>query len=275
MTNTKAFRQAVAQTVPHMDAEWDDSYGLVLESDGTHLFVVATDRYTIAVTRLPADSETPWKAMLGSQAVKTLQAALGMAGSDIAFEHSPEKKSLRLTSGDTSIGVTTMRPTGRPGNADEDGFFDWRLVIRRLVQAPPVEMSVQMTLKFLARWQHLGERATFWATGERRPVMVVAEDFIGGQMPISHSDKGNGVEGWRKELADSWVPIVGKHAEYAGVDYDLSRTYLDQDGDPWEYVRHESVTGEPLMNVPGLDGGELTLAGLVETYGPLRAGAKI
>lgn len=272
MTNTKAFRQAVDQTIPHMDAEWDDNYGMVLECDGTHLFVVATDRYTIAVTRLPADSGTPWKAMLGNQAVKSLQVALGMMGSDIAFDYQPEKKTLRITSGDTSVGVATMRPTGRPGNADEDGFFDWRLVIRRLVQEPPGELSVQMTLKFLARWQHLGERAIFWAPGEKRPVMVIADDFIGGQMPVSHHD---GTEHWRKKLAESWVPIVGQHAKYAGVDYDLSRTYHDRDGDPWEFVRHDSVTGNPLMNVPGLDGDEHTLAELVDVYGPLRAGAKI
>lgn len=269
MTSAKEFRQAIEQTVPHMDGELPEVYGLTLESDGTHLFVVATDRYTIAVSRLPAADAIPWKAMLGWSGVKRLQASLGLLGGDITFDHDQERNSLRLVCGNTSLGLPTVNPSGRPGSADGDGFFDWRLVIRRQFQKPPAELSVEMTLKYLARWQHLGDRAMFWATGDHKPVMVIADDFIGGQMPVS---RGVGLERERLERVESWLPIVGRHAHYAGVDYDMSQTYLDRDGDPWEFVRHDPVTG-PLMNICGLDGGEFTLADLVDAFGPLRVTA--
>lgn len=273
MTSTKAFREAVEKTVPHLgDDKYEGTCWLVLESDGTNLFVAATDRYTIAAARLPIDNTIPWKAMLNWQAVKKLQATWSALGNSVSFVHDPDRHRLRLGSDDSVITLSTMEPTMRPPSVDEDGIFDWRLIIRRQLEKAPADISVDMSTSLLARWKHLGDTATFWATGETSPVMVVADDFIGGQMPVRHE---GGVEAQRQEQVNSWLLIVGKHAHYDGVDYDLSRTYLDQDDDPWEFVRTESVTGEPLMNIPGLDGGELTLAELVELYGPLRAGAKI
>lgn len=273
MTSTKAFREAVEKTVPHLgDDKYEGTCWFVLESDGTNLFVAATDRYTIAVARLPIDNTIPWKTMLNWQAVKKLQATWSALGESVSFVYDPEKHRLRLGSDDSVITLSAMEPTMRPPSADEDGIFDWRLIIRRQLEKPPADTAVDMTTSLLARWKHLGDKAVFWATGETSPVMVVADDFIGGQMPVRHD---GGVERGRMDMVESWLPIVGNHAHHAGVDYDLSRTYHDRDGDPWEFVRQESVTGQPLMNVPGLDGGELTLAGLVELYGPLRAGAKI
>ncbi|MGW6455001.1 DNA polymerase III subunit beta family protein [Streptomyces sp. NPDC055078] len=252
------------QVTPHMST--DDTLPVLnavrLEARGGHLFAAATDRYTLAVTRTPIVAEADWQAALPAGDVPAVTTWLENEDTvtiSLSADHDGERTRLNLASSTGQIRVDTEDST-------YGAFPDWRRLLRDQFAAEqqPVPLT-GFTTEYLARWEQAATALSAWQTGPDMPLILIddAGGFIGMQMPARPRDAT------RDELIAQWARCLTPTTVVDGQTYRLDIRWIDQDGDPWEYAAHD-LGGEPLMQIPGLDGDEHTLAEVIERYGPIQ-----
>ncbi|MFF4735315.1 hypothetical protein ACFY2W_05350 [Streptomyces sp. NPDC001262] len=200
---TTGLRQAVARVLPHLGTEnVPDLNGLLLDYDGTILFAVASDRYTLAVARVSVhNSSVPWAVFLDGTEARALADILDRTGfhEEIAIGHRParyedEAPAVRVTSAHESI---DLDPDER-----ENDLFQWRAIVRTHL-ADSETGPVLLNPELLDRWSALDEPAAVRLPGGHGAVTVTAERFLGLHMPIRLRPDHRG-----EELA-WWQSIVG------------------------------------------------------------------
>lgn len=183
MLEIKGMLGMLDQVAPHMstDSNLPGLCGVQLEADGGTVYAVATDRYTMAVSRRSLDhGHATWSAWLPRETVNRIRAFL----TDCAGRIDVEMRRGRLTIAaagrrmtvDAAVPVWIWIPRWRP------------VVTAALTAAPSLDREVGLSVSFLARWGHIAgphTKLTVWATGPRKPLVLAAgSDFIGLHMPL-------------------------------------------------------------------------------------------
>lgn len=256
-------RKMIQQVEPHMadDVSLPVLNAVHLEAHRGYLFAIASDRYTLAVSRntlLGAD-ET-WRAMIPAEDLPTALAWLKSADETVHItvtEASPVTD-LTLTGKGRVLSLT-----GELGH----GFPQWRTIIHSTLNTAlqPIEVST-WTTKYLARWKHADRVLHAMWSGPKSPMVLTDREgsFIGMQMPVHEGDSAPTHEA----ITSRWLPSLTPIAYVNGQSYSLDVQWSDKDGDVWEYTGHNRY-GQPLMRVVGIDDDDHELPALVKAYGPL------
>ncbi|MEU7597323.1 hypothetical protein AB0B79_30465 [Streptomyces sp. NPDC039022] len=209
MTSLNAHRllRLIEVTTPHIGSEYHPRiHGLRLDFDGTMLHAVASDRFTLAVARARLDTApdaaaASWALTIPQPDIGWLTAWLRRLPGDRTVTLTPKASKLTLTTG-------TARVTA-PARGDE--FFAWRDIVRTALANPLSEAApTSLSPSLLARWEPLGYGARFWQPAAEQPVVIVAEEFLGLQMPMRFAgspSRDDDIAAWAASLGD------GPHAE--------------------------------------------------------------
>lgn len=195
----------VAQTRPHVGnlADAEAVQCITFDHDGRHLYAMATNRYTIAVarTQLTNSDDEPWHAIVHRQQLPEVAAAVKLLDADtVQLERTDDQLTLSGKRGHR-VAVDFSPFTAEP--------LDWRKLLLPALEKPAADVQMAMDPKFFGAWKNLPKPVQMWSTGEHRMSLIVAADFLGGQMPIRR--EGADVE-LRREL-DTWADAKRDEAE--------------------------------------------------------------
>lgn len=198
------------------DDERSDLRAIRLESDGTHLYAVATDRFTLAVARELLDPELnqdpkPFTALITPRDAAYLAQ---IADGDEIFDDglpftAPPDFYTRLLVGDGRPPILAAQVLARKNGDGEyrDDMsakfvlapdvipFDWRELVRKCLASEPDGFTRSQEIAFnphlLARWKSCDIRPLhFRVTGTFNAVIVTGRDFLGVQLPVKPTEAG-------------------------------------------------------------------------------------
>ncbi|MFK0182003.1 hypothetical protein ACIQVR_39335 [Streptomyces xanthochromogenes] len=197
----------VAQTRPHVGslADTEAVQCITFDHDGQHLYAMATNRYTMAVSRtlVTGGNDQPWTAIVHRTQLPEMAAAVKLLDTQtVRLERTAEQLVL---SGDRGhrIAVELSPYAKEPLN--------WRKLLLPALEKPAVGVQAAMDPKFFGAWKGLPKPVRMWSTGEGRISLVVAADFLGAQMPLRANSEDDALE---SELA-AWRAARGEQAEPA------------------------------------------------------------
>lgn len=185
------------ETIPHMYERENMPIlsAIHLDSDGTHLHAVGTDRYTMAIARRPLYSGEPWTATVGAAHITYLQSWADAHGRKDTAHLAASPGELTVTSNQGRITLPTIT-----GN-----FPAWRPLFRQHLDHPvePMELS-GLDTQYLRRWEKAGRRLRFAQAGAEKPLIVFGDNFLGMQMGMRWTDGTT-----RDTLTAAWAPSLG------------------------------------------------------------------
>lgn len=236
--SSRQLSRVIRQVIDHAGTdERSDLAHVWLESDGTHLFAVATDRLTLAVAREKLDHDLNPDARPFSILLYPRDAAhlAKIADGDEAFDDglsfsAPPDFYTRLLVSDGRPPIVAAQVLYRKDGADEyddDACakfvpapdvipYDWRELVRgclaKAASSPASEMAFNPAL--LARWQGSDCRPLhFRFAGAYDAVIVTGHEFLGVQLPVKplNSDESFAeyVSRWTADLAPKGVSVDG------------------------------------------------------------------
>lgn len=186
----------VAETKPHVAdrVEAEAVQILVFDYDGTRLHTWATNRYTLAVARTEAEGDDqPWTAAIDRKSLPELQAAIRLLDKKpVNLETTTDKL---LLSGPTGTRISIDLAAGKTP-------LDWRKIVYPAIERKAEAQPMSLNPQFFAAWKGLPSPVQMWSTGENRPSLILAADFVGLQMPIRRPGDQSALD---HELA-TWLP---------------------------------------------------------------------
>jgi hypothetical protein len=188
----------VAQAKPHMAGKDDPEtlQSIAFDHDGTWLYAMATNRFTMAVSRTQVtdSSDKPWTAVVHRMQVPELAAAIRLLDSKpVNLERTDTQLVLSGESG-SRIAIALSQPDKEP--------LSWRKFLLPLLEKKPATAEMSMTPRFFGAWKDLPEPVSMWCIGETKPTLILASDFIGMQMPVRTTESHDLTV--RREL-DAWA----------------------------------------------------------------------
>lgn len=235
--SSRSLTRIIRQVIDHAGTDERSDLSVVrLESDGTHLFAVATDRHTLAVARELLDRELdpdpqPFSILLYPRdAAHLAKIADGDEAFDdgLPFTAPPDFYTRLLVSDGRPPIVAAQVLVRKDGAAEYDDHacakfvpapdvvpYDWRELVRGCLKSergPASEMAFNPYL--LARWKSSDIRPLhFRFAGAYDAVIVTGRDFIGVQLPVKPTDPSESFAGhyatWTAELAPKGVSVDG------------------------------------------------------------------
>lgn len=169
--------------------------GVHLDSDGTHLHAVATDRFTIAAARRRLHTGTTWAATIGTPHVDYL------TGFAEAHNHR-DTVTLDVTPGQ----LTVSSNQGRVVMPTVEGEFpNWRALFNKhLAQAAePIDIA-GLNTRQIRRWENAGWRVQTFQNGPTKPLFIIGDDLLGMQTAVRHDSGPN-----REALLADWAGSLG------------------------------------------------------------------
>ncbi|MCG6493394.1 phiSA1p31-related protein [Kitasatospora sp. A2-31] len=257
---------SLTRALPHVskDTELDALNAVRIEASGGYLFTIATDRYTFAINRVETIDNGPWAAHLRRDDVPVVVAWLERLNPGAVIELSTE-----VINDDTVIVLQSLVGSMRVPDktSHRQHFPDWRKLARDIIQREPADPGFTgFNSRYLARFKGIGPMLHAWQDGPRSPLVLANEDgdFIGFVMPV-HNEKKT-----RDGVAEKWAgPLRRTDAVVMGARFDLTATYEDRHGDPWQYAGRDGKYGEPLMDLVGIADDPWLLSKVIAEFGPL------
>lgn len=193
----------VAQTRPHMAGKYEPEtlQSICFDHDGRYLYAMATNRYTLAVarTQVMGGGDEQWTAMVHRAQVPELGAAIRLLdASKVNLERTETQLVLSGERG-SRVAIDLTQPDKDP--------LDWRKPLLEALEKPAATSDMAMTPKYFGAWKDLPGPVRMWSTGEGRPTVIVAADFVGMQMPVRRDGDDLTL---RREM-DAW--LAAKHEE--------------------------------------------------------------
>jgi hypothetical protein len=199
------FSRLVAQTKPHMGEKSDVEavQNITFEYERGVLYAMATNRFTLAVSRtqVTGGDDEPWTAIVHRAQVPELDAAIKLLDAKpVTLERAGDQLILSGESGSRiAIGLSPFAKLS----------FDWRKVLLASIERPSSAGQMAMTPKFFGAWKNLPGPVQMWSTGDGKPTLIVAADFIGAQMPV----RRDGEDGTLRRELDAWLAAKREEAE--------------------------------------------------------------
>ncbi|MGW3321083.1 DNA polymerase III subunit beta family protein [Streptomyces virginiae] len=250
------------QVAPHVSD--DDTLPALtavrMEADGGNLFVLGTDRFTMALARIATVETETWQAYIPIESLPAVLAWLHAAETvtvQIAVERNGTSISLNLATADSNIRITAA-------GSDYAAYPNWRKTMSEQLEAEmgPVPMTAFNT-EFLARWSAAGLLLRAWQAGPRKALVLMSDDadFLGMQMPVRYESLD------RQPLVDQWLTAFKPTVEIDGVIHRLDGRWLDADDDEWAFTGRRNPAGEPLMALVGLEDDAYAFTQAAAEYG--------
>ncbi|WP_331759931.1 hypothetical protein OG422_31240 (plasmid) [Streptomyces sp. NBC_01525] len=200
MTTLSAARlhRILQQTTLHMsdDETLPVIHGLRLDSDGVTLHAIGTDRYTLAIARTPLHQQgDAWARTLPATEISTLNVWLsGRADDERTLTLTPGDDTLTVADGAARLTVPTLT-TDYPA---------WRDIARTALVNPLSPTPTRLRPALLARFRNAGETAQVWHSTPGKPLIVLAEDYLGLQVPTrtgaQEPDQADALAQWATTL---------------------------------------------------------------------------
>lgn len=194
----RTLSRLVAQTRPHVGnlSNAEDVQCITFEHENGVLYAMATNRFTLAVSRTQVigGSGKPWHAIVHRLQLPELAAAIKLLD---AKPVNLERDGNRLTlSGDSGTRIAIeLSPFAKTP-------LDWRKILLPALEREASAHQMAMEPKFFGAWKNLPGPVQMWSTGEGKPTLVVAADFLGAQMPLRLRD---GKEDTARRELDAWL----------------------------------------------------------------------
>lgn len=229
------------KTTGHISSEYTPQLnGVRLDADATHLYAVASDRYTLAVARyrLPHDDQNghPFARLIPGENLRTLREWVSsQMGSDY----------ISVTAEDHYVEFAGTQTELRIGVNPDLEYPDWRGLLRTITrQAVDAEPFPALSAHFMSRWAATGGNVRVRVAGNEKAVLVFGEDFLGAMMPVRHAGVGP-VKAETFEAAHAlWDQTLAAGAE--GLD--MATDMPEEDDWPREEVTTDVYeTGETLL----------------------------
>ncbi|MFG2412340.1 DNA polymerase III subunit beta family protein [Streptomyces goshikiensis] len=261
-TSAHELHRMLTQIAPHVSD--DDTLPTLtavrVEAEGGNLFVLATDRYTMAVARVGIVESDAWQAYIPVESLPAVLAWLHVADTSVVQVAADQGDSFGLT---LATATSNMR-IAADGNAYIH-YPNWRKTIEGQLEAEmePVPMT-SFTTEFLARWKDAGTLLHAWQAGPQKALVLADNEgrFLGLQMPVRYETAT------RQPLINQWLSAFRPNAVIVdGTLHQLDGTWQDADGDDWEFTGRRTPAGEPLMALVGLEDDPHTFAQAVADYG--------
>lgn len=206
------FAHLIDRVLPHVGREngYGPIQGIRLDYDGHHLHAVGTDRYTLAVARQKVHGTGKWATSISGSNAAANGNALDTLSTWLGYHQGDDN--ITVTAGSQNPGgtLTVASYRGTFTLAAYDGDFpDWRGLIRTAMQNPAGEQPPYAALDSfqLARWQQAGRDVRAWQSTASKPLVVIAKDFVGVQMPTRYTGDGD-APNISADLAD-WADSLG------------------------------------------------------------------
>ncbi|HEY8977700.1 MAG TPA: hypothetical protein VIN75_26030 [Burkholderiaceae bacterium] len=225
--SSRRLSRIIRQVIDHAGTDERSDLSVVrLESDGTHLYAVATDRFTLAVARELLDRELNPDAQPFSVLLYPRDAAhLAKIADDEAFDDgqpwsAPTDFYTRLLVSDgrppIAAAQVLVRKEGDIEHRDDVSAkyvpapdvlpYDWRDLVRRCLQTQSSESAAVRKMAFnpqlLARWRSSDiEPLHFRFTGALNAVIVTGHNFLGVQLPVKPTDPSESFDAY----ASAWT----------------------------------------------------------------------
>lgn len=197
--NARRLGRLLTDTTPHMsdDERLPALRGVRLESDGKRLFALASDRHTFAVSRTHYESGQVWEATVPAAELAVLRAWLDAHRYDATVGIEYTAGALTFTGDRGTYRILTPAVM----------FPAWRGLFRTAMQEAAAEVPfAAWNSEFLARWQACGRTLKVWQPAQNKPLVIVADEFLGMQMPLRFTGKK---EETREAAAADWLTVFG------------------------------------------------------------------
>ncbi|WP_159392941.1 hypothetical protein [Streptomyces cyaneogriseus] len=237
--NAHQLGRLIDKTIGHMGSEYvEPLHGIRLDVDARYLYAVASDRHTIAVARYQLNhgdqQQEPWARTIPAGRLRSLREWIdSIKGAGlITISVADDRLTFEGPLTDLSIAVNTGME-----------FLDWRGLLRKHVeQAADGTTFPALDSGFLARF-NTGDVLRVRLTGDEKPLLVFAEDFLGAQMPARYAGvypaKEESFEGAHKSWL--WTLAAGS------PDATLDGAAFEEDRPRFEVTADIRETGEGLL----------------------------
>lgn len=183
--NAHQLNRLFDKAVNHMGSECIEVLnGIRLDADIEYLYAVASDRYTLAAARRRHDDQTgePFARTIPAKDLRTVREWLDARHGEQPVTISTDTGRLIFTAPDAELRIAVT---------DNQEFFDWRGVLRGVVNQPGADVPFPaLDAGFLGRWATAGDQVRIRLSAEEKAIVVFADDFIGAQMPRRYSGVG-------------------------------------------------------------------------------------
>ncbi|OMI34461.1 hypothetical protein [Streptomyces sparsogenes] len=241
--NAHQLGRLIDKTISHMaDDSIEPLHGIRLDLDSTHLYAIASDRYTLAVARyelLYADKGAePYARTIPGEYLRPLREWISTQIGHASITISTDEDRLVFAAPLTEFRIATKPDIKYP---------DWRGLLRTIAEQTTEEAPFPaLHSGFLARWADTGSTIRVRVTADQKAVLVFAEDFIGAQMPARYA----GVGPVKDETIDSaralWKDVL--HAGTSRADMVTDMPDADRDRSRYEATTDVRETGEDLLH---------------------------
>ncbi|MFD9222037.1 hypothetical protein ACFWDI_18945 [Streptomyces sp. NPDC060064] len=240
--NAHQLGRLIDQTASHMGGEYvEPLHGIRLDVDATHLYAVASDRYTLAASRyrlnhddkgqepfavtLPADhiaSVREWLRAMDGAAWVTLD----VTDARLIFKQAQTELAIAV-----SLGLE---------------FPNWRGLFRGIAeQAVEDAPFPALQSEYLSRWADTGHILRVRVSADLKAVLLFGEDFIGAMMPARYAGVGPVTDETFDSARSLWKDILAADGETADMVTDMPAE--DPNAPRYEATKDVRETGESLL----------------------------
>ncbi len=196
--NAYKLRQLLAKVEPHINHGdyFPGIAGLRLEGDGQQLHAIATDRYTMAISRAEVSGAGAWAVTIPAARLKSLRQWVKAHDRDVLIDITPSTHTIAFTSATAELSM-----------AVEDGSFPkWRAMVAKLLAKDPQPVPLTaVTSEYLGRWGAASTWLSVSQAGPNEPFIFFGDDFIGLQMPARREDGAT-----REQAIAKWSTTLGE-----------------------------------------------------------------
>lgn len=247
--NAHQLGRLIGKTIGHMGSEYTEPlHGIRLDVDARYLYAVSSNRYTIAVARYQLNhgdqQQEPWARTIPAEHLRSLREWIETMKGAGLITISTAKDRLIFEGPQTDLSITVNTALKFP---------DWRGLLRKQVeQATDGPTFPALNSGYLARF-NTGDVIRVRLTGDEKPLLVFAEDFLGAQMPARYA----GVYPCKEESFDgahqSWLWTLSAGSIDASVDGGA----YEEDRPRYEVTEDIRETGEMLLQQTLRSGWEM------------------
>jgi hypothetical protein len=214
--------------------------GIRLDIDARYLYAVTSDRYTLAAARYQLNhgdlNQEPWARTIPAQYLPSLREWTSAMKGASYITISTDEDRLVFAGPHTELRIAVSLGLAFP---------DWRGLLRTISeQTAEAETFPALNTETLAGWADSGHGIRVRITGDQKPVLVFAEDFIGAQMPARYAGVGPVTEETFESASSLWLWTLAAGAKGADMAADMP---ADDPNQCYEVTKDPRETGEELL----------------------------
>lgn len=240
--NAHQLGRLIDQTASHIGPDTiEPLHGIRFDVDATHLYAVASDRYTLAASRYRLNhddkGQEPFAVTLPADHIESIREWLRtMKGAEsVVLNVADGRLVFKGNKADLSILVNTSLV-----------FPNWRGLFRGIAeQALEDAPFPALQSEYLGRWNGTGHILRARVSADLKAVLLFGEDFIGAMMPAKYAGVGPVTDETFDSARSLWKDVLAADGETA----DMATGMPDEDPNAPRYEATKDVreTGEGLL----------------------------